>query len=197
MSKKKTPDDEKLDGQDFDLFGALAAIDRKDYSYFSRLTHEQQKKFVPFMMIKWMSAVKGQRDLQQYYLQSTELNANKYLFNENVSKHPELQWMMLCAASPGVGKQFHQFVPQIKEKITKLIEPVKISEMYDYFRKIYPKASNDDLYLLAETYVETHNKKRFIAEKFPDLKYDDIEVLAEMITDEDIKKYKEASGEST
>ena len=67
MAKEKLSADEKFEKIEFDLFDALAAIDRKDYSYYDRLTPEQQKKFVPFMMIHWISAIKGSSELQNYY----------------------------------------------------------------------------------------------------------------------------------
>jgi hypothetical protein len=57
-TKKTTPTDEKFVAQDFNLFDALAAMDKKDYDYYDRLTDEQQKKFVPYMMTHWMSAIK-------------------------------------------------------------------------------------------------------------------------------------------
>lgn len=59
MAKAKTPIDEKFEKIDFDLFEALAAIDRKDYGYYDRLTEEQQRKFSPYMMVRWMSSMKG------------------------------------------------------------------------------------------------------------------------------------------
>jgi hypothetical protein len=62
MAKEKVATDEKFDKQDFDLFEALSALDKKDYGYYDRLTTEQQKKFVPFMMLHWMSAIKGSSD---------------------------------------------------------------------------------------------------------------------------------------
>ena len=72
MAKEKLSADEKFEKIDFDLFEALTAIDKKDYSYYDRLTVEQQKKFIPFMMIHWISAVKANSDIQSYYLQSTD-----------------------------------------------------------------------------------------------------------------------------
>jgi hypothetical protein len=120
MAKEKVAVDEKLEQQDFDLFEAITAIDKKDYGYYDRLTPEQQKKFVPFMMLHWISAIKGNEGLSRYYVMSTNEYANKYLFNENVMKHPKLQWLMLCASSPGLGKQFHPWIPQIKEKVSLL-----------------------------------------------------------------------------
>jgi len=194
MAKEKLSVDEKFTGQDFDLFDALAAIDKKDYSYYDRLTPEQRKKFVPFMMLHWISAVRASADVQSYYLQSTEYHANKYLFNEAVQKHPKLQWLMLCAASPGLGKQFHQWIPHIRERVTRLLDSPKQKEIKEYFKKIYPKTNDGDLTLLSEVYVDSHKKKMYLAKKFPELKFDEIELLSDLTTDEDIKQYEEDWG---
>ena len=194
MAKEKVQADEKFENQDFDLFQALIAIDKKDYGYYDRLTAEQQKKFVPFMMVHWVSAVNGNKDVQSYYLQSTDYHANKYLFNENVQKHPKLQWLMLCSASPGVGKQFHQWIPHIKDKVSKLKEKPKTKDIKEYFKKIYPKVSDSDLTLLSEGYVDEHRKKMYLANKFPNLKFDEIETLSDLITDQDIEDYEKDWG---
>jgi hypothetical protein len=194
MAKANTPADEKFEKQDFDLFEALAALDKKDYGYYDRLTPEQQKKFVPFMMLHWMSAIKGGEGVSRYYVMSTSEYANKYMFNENVMKHPKLQWLMLCAASPGMGKQFHQWIPHIKERVSKLREPAKAKEVKEYFKKIYPKTSDSDLSLLTEAFVENHKRKMYLADRFPNLKYDEIELLSELVTDEDIRRYEEELG---
>lgn len=194
MAKEKLSQDEKFDKQDFDLFEALTAIDKKDYSYYDRLTPEQQKKFVPFMLIHWVSAIKGSSELQNYYLQSTDYHANKYLFNENVQKNPKLQWLMLCAASPGLGKQFHQWIPHIRERISKLKESPKAKEIKDYYKKVYPKASDSDLIDITEIFIDNHRKKMYIANRFPELKYDEIELLSGIITEDDIKNYEKELG---
>ena len=194
MAKEKLSADEKFDKVEFDLFEAIAAIDRKDYSYYDRLTPEQQKKFVPFMMLHWISAVKGQQNLQAYYLMNTDHCANKYMFNEAVQKHPKLQWLMLCAASPGLGKQFHQWIPHIRERVSKLKESPKTKEIKDYFKKVYPKASDSELNAASTAFIDNHKKKMYIASKFPEMKFDEIELLSEIITDQDIAKYEEDSG---
>lgn len=193
-TKKQTPKDEKFEKQDFDLFEALAALDKKDYSYIDRLTEEQQKKFVPFMMTHWMSAVKASGDVQGYYVMSVEYNANKHLFDEYVQKHPKLQWLMLCASSPGLGKQFHQWIPHLSSKITTLKESPKEKEMRDYYAKIYSKASEAHLYAIGEAFVTEHKKKVYLANVYPDLKQSDIEVLAQLVTDEDIRQYEKDRG---
>ena len=44
----------------------------------------------------------------------------------------------------------------------------------DYFTKIYPKASEANLYAISEAFVEEHKKKVYLAKRFPDLKLSDI-----------------------
>ena len=193
-TKKTTPTEEKFEGQDFNLFDALAAMDKKDYGYYDRLTEEQQKKFVPYMMTHWMSAIKGSGDIQGYYLRSVDYHANKHLFNEYVQKHPKLQWYMLCASSPGLGKQFHQWIPHLVSKVTSLKEPAKVKEIKDYYTKIYPKVDSDDIDEIAKAFVVEHKRKCYLAETFPNLKQSDIEVLSQLVTDEDIKQYEKDRG---
>ena len=187
----KTPVDEKFEKVDFDLFDA---IDKKDYGYYDKLTEEQQKKFVPYMMTHWMSAIKANAGLSSYYLMNTDHTANKHLFNEYVQKHPKLQWLMLCAASPGLGKQFHQWIPHLSGKIAQLKETPKEKDIRDYFTKIYPKTSDANLYAISEEFVITQKKKVYLANEFPNLKIEDIETLAAITTDKDIAQYEKDHG---
>ena len=193
MAKESLSKEEKFENIEFDLFEALAAIDRKDYTYYDRLTEEQKKKFVPFMLIHWVSAIKGSSELQSYYLQSTDYHANKYLFNESVQKNPKLQWLMLCASSPGIGKQFHQYIPHIRDKVATLREEAKNKEIIDYYKKIY-KTDTETLTELSNVYVINQKRKVYLAKKFPHLKIDDIELLNELISDKDIEQYERDSG---
>jgi hypothetical protein len=192
--KVKTPTDEKLEKQDFDLFDALNALDKKDYGYYSRLTPEQQKKFVPFMLIHWMSAVKGTGGIPEYYVRSVDHYANKYFLNETISQHPELQWLMLCSASPGLGKQFHQWIPHLSTKIGSLKEVPKEKEIREYFSKIYPKASEANLYSAAEGFVVEQKTKVYLAENFPAMKQTDIETLSKFVTQEDLDRHDKDLG---
>jgi len=196
MATKKpaTPKDEKLDSQDVDLFDVLNAIDRKDYDYYDRLKPEQQKKIVPFMLAKWVSAVKANGDVARYYVQSIEYNVNKYLFNEVIQDHPKLQWQMLCAASPGIGKQFHQWIPQIKERVTMLKDPAVTKDVKEYFKKIYTKASDEDINEISKSYVDEHKKKMYLASIYPAMKREDIDMLSEFVTDREIDEYEKARG---
>ena len=190
----KTPIDEKFEKQDFNLFDALLALDKKDYGYIDKLNAEQQKKFVPYMMTHWMSAVKGTGDIQGYYLRSVDYHANINLFNDNVQKHPKLQWLMLCAASPGLGKQFHQWIPNISPKVSKLQAAAKLKDIKEYYKKIYPRADSDDIDAVSEAFVVNQKRKLKLAELFPNMKLTDIETLNETITEEQLKQYERDLG---
>ena len=193
-TKKSVPADEKFDNIEFDLFEAITALDKKDYGYYDRLTVEQKKKFTPYMMTHWMSTIKGNSMVQSYYLQSTNLNANKHMLDGTISNHPNLQWLMLCASSPGMGKQFHQWIPHLSNKVSQLKEVPKEKDVSEYYAKIYPKASDTDRKALASVFVDSQKTKVYLAKKFPQLKIEDIETLSQIITDEDIRQYEKDNG---
>jgi hypothetical protein len=176
------------------LFGALEALDKKDYGYFSGLTEEQQRKFVPYMMVHWMSAVKAPGVLGGYYTMSTDTHANKHLFNELVQKHPELQWLMLCAASPGLGKQFHQWIPHLKIAVSNLKEAAKERDVVEYFQKIYRGAGESDIKQAASEWVSTQNHQHRLAEMYPDMKLQDVTTLAALVDGQEIDQYEQRSG---
>lgn len=194
MSKQKLSADEKFTDIDFPLFDALAALDKKDYEFFDRLTVEQQKGFTPFMLLHWLSAVTGVPDLQRYYLQNTDYAANKHIFHENIIKHNKLQWLMLCAVSPAMGKQYHKWIPHIKRNYTLLLEEAKAKEVQDYFSKVYPNTEKQLLSEISQEYTRMQKRKFKLAKLFPDLKVSDIETLNEIVTDEQITEYEKDCG---
>jgi hypothetical protein len=146
------------------------------------------------MMTHWMSAVKASGDVQGYYVMSTEYNANKHLFNEYVMKQPKLQWLMLCAASPGLGKQFHQWIPHLGSKVVELKEAAKAKDIKEYYSKIYTRADPEALTELSAVFVEEHKRKVYLAQQFPEMKITDIETLSTLITDDDIKEFEREKG---
>lgn len=192
---KTTPIDEKLEKQDFDLFEALAAIDRKDYGYFDSLSEEQKNKFSATIIMGFISSVKSKPEIEQFYILSTNEYANKHLYNEVVTKHPKLQWYMLCAAGLGQGKQYHVWIPQLKAKYFNLKEKLTVKEMQDYLKKVDKTLSDSEVKTIADMFVEAQNKKFYLGNKFPNLKLDDVETLSQLVTQDDIKKYDEEHGQ--
>lgn len=194
VTRKSVNQDEKPERQDFNLFDAISAIDRKDYGYWDTLTIEQQRKFIPYMLLQWMSSVRGSADLQRYYLNSFDHVANKYMFNEAIQRNSKLQWLMLCAASPGIGKQQHQWIPQLNKHVSKLEERCKLSDVKEYYAKIYSGAESTDIAELAGAFVKEQHGKVYLAKNNPTMKLEDIEVLSKLVTPAEIEQYEKDIG---
>jgi hypothetical protein len=193
-TKPKVSADEKFTDVDFPLFPAIEALDRKDYEYFDNLTEEQRKKFTAFMLTHWMSTVTSGSAVQRQYLARTNEHANKYILDSSLKDHDKLQWLMLCTISPGKGKQYHKYIPHIKESVTLLRTKATVKEISDYYKKVYPNVTDDLLAEVSEEYVKQQKQKYYLAEQFPDLKLSDIEVLNDLLTEEEIKQYEKDRG---
>ena len=88
----------------------LKAMDRKDRDFYDNLGPELQKKFSGYMGLRWGSSVKGGTDLESYYLASANINANHKFFSIP-KEHAKLQWLVLTTISPGMGSQYHEWIP--------------------------------------------------------------------------------------
>jgi hypothetical protein len=97
-----------------DIANEMKQFDRKNRSFYDELTDEERKKFSPFLMIRWGSSVEGSRDLQEFYLISTNERLNKDFFA--LSKHPKLQWLMATTVSPDMGTPRHNWI-SLKKKV--------------------------------------------------------------------------------
>jgi|TARA_R110001592_G_scaffold7757_13_gene43039 hypothetical protein len=120
------------------LKDVMAAIDKKDRGFYDRLTAEQKKAFSAWMMMRYCSSVQG-RDAANYIFMTNELV--NYQFME-VSKHPELQWLLLSAC--GVGKiQFHPYLkpPNSKKKKNKVTE---------FLYELNPHMKAEDIQILVD-----------------------------------------------
>jgi len=135
----------------------MAQFDRKTRDFYDSLTVDEKKKFSNFLMIRYGSSVQGSRDLQEFYLISTNERLNKQFFN--INKHPKLQWLCATTVSPGLGTQRHQWIAPKKK------EPGAGS-----FRKQ-------------------------LAELYPHLKDDELDLMAEINTKKDIDAYLKDSGQ--
>jgi hypothetical protein len=134
----------------------MSQFDRKNRQFYNELTDEERKKFSNYLMIRWGSAVQGSRDLQEFYLISTNERLNKHFFA--INRHAKLQWLCATTVSPGMGTHRHQWIaPKKKEANTTAI-------------------------------------KKQIAELFPQLKDDEIEVMATVNSKKEIDAYVKELG---
>jgi hypothetical protein len=128
---------------DLPLNTVLSALDQKDMKFWDRCTTEQQKKIAPFLLNRYMSLVKGNQELAAYYLMATNQRVNTNYFA--LSKHPKLVWQLLCTVSPGMGKQFHQWVGHKKKGASSK----GLSDIRKQLSVIYPNMKEDELDLMS------------------------------------------------
>ena len=134
----------------------MRQLDVKNREFYDELDADERKKFSTFLMIRWGSAVGGSRELQEYYVQSTNHYLNKHFFD--IAKHPKLQWLCATAASPGMGVMRHSWIA--------------------------PKKKEAGL----------SAKRRALVAMFPTYKDDEIDVMAELVTQKEIDAYNRAAG---
>lgn len=124
-----------------DIFKLLEAVDKRDINFYSNLTPEEKKGFAPIVAMRWLSAVKGRNEENEYYLHVTNDRVNKHMWNSDLSKHPELIYktMALC----GLGKKMgHEWIKGFsREKQSKFVEFLKV---------YYPTASKNELEYLIQ-----------------------------------------------
>ena len=119
----------------------MAVFDRKDRTFYDSLTVDERKKFSNFLMIRYGSSVQGGRDLQEFYLISTNERLNKHFFT--INRHPKLQWLCATTVSPGMGTQRHTWIAPKKRGPGAGSIKKQLSELF-------PHLKDDELEVLAE-----------------------------------------------
>ena len=119
----------------------MAQFDKKNRDFYSELTDEERKKFSNYLMIRWGSSVQGSRDLQEFYVISSNERLNKHFFS--INQHPKLQWLCATTVSPDLGTQRHQWIAPKKSGGT------SNSAVRKRLAEMFPSYSHDELDLLA------------------------------------------------
>jgi hypothetical protein len=118
----------------------MTQFDRKNRDFYDSLDTDERKKFSNYLMIRWGSSVQGSRELQEFYVISTNERLNKHFFT--VNKHPKLQWLMATSVSPGMGSLKHQWISPKKKEAGS-------NEVKKTLMKLYPNMKMSDIELLA------------------------------------------------
>lgn len=103
MAKKPADPDTSIT-----LDNVLPAVDRKDTGWWETLKPGQQAKFPAWLYMRYSSSVQGPAAMSCYYLMAVNERVNKRF--STLKKHPKLQYLLMTAASPGMGKQYHPYV---------------------------------------------------------------------------------------
>jgi len=132
----------------------MAQFDRKNRDFYNELTDEERKKFSNYLMIRWGSAVRGSRELQEFYVIATNERLNRHFFA--VNRHPRLQWLMATTVSPGLGAQDHVWIaPKKKETGSNEVKKILLD--------LYPAMKISDIETLAGL-VDRKELKEYLRE---------------------------------
>jgi hypothetical protein len=118
----------------------MVQFDRKNRGFYDDLTDEERKKFSNYLMIRWGSAVRGGRELQEFYVIATNERLNRHFFA--VNRHPKLQWLMATTVSPGLGAHDHAWIAPKKKDVGD-------NEIKKTLAGLYPSMKSSDIEVLA------------------------------------------------
>lgn len=109
----------------FPILEKLAALDMKAIGAWEEMSDEEKKSATNDMWIlnRWMSAVGTKMDWKTKSVKDTKETADAVIFtnevfNKNwasVSKHPELQWKLLCTIFEKAEVRNHNWIPLSKK----------------------------------------------------------------------------------
>ena len=118
----------------------MAMLDTKNREFYDNLTPEEQKKFSPYLMIRWAASVSGSPELQAYYLMSVNERLNKQFFDISTTEHKKFQWLLATTVSPDMGRQKYTWLGAKKKENNNKAEK--------FLRSLYPHLKDDDIELL-------------------------------------------------
>jgi len=124
-----------------DLKSVLQAIDRKDFSFYSRLSDEDKKGYSPRVLMRFMSSVTDQNKNSIFSILFVNDIVNVGFWQ--LSKFPDLQHLLLCLAGLG-GKQYRPWLPTKNDKKTNKID--------SFIMENNPGINSDELNIIKNTY---------------------------------------------
>jgi hypothetical protein len=120
----------------------LAAIDMGARDVWDELSEEERKQVNFWLLNRYVSSVKGNREAQELAVFKTNEYYNKN-WNSLGTRHPKLQWQLLCMAGSTGKIEYHQWIG-FKPKGKTNSAAIKV------LSEIYPNMKEDEVELLAE-----------------------------------------------
>ena len=108
-----------------DIFRVLEAINDKDIAFIDKLTEEEAKAFVPFVVQRWLS---GTSSAKQVYFINELLNP----FVFSLQGHKKLLWSLMMVCSPGKQQRYSWAALPSKKNTSKPTAAKVLQEYYGY-----------------------------------------------------------------
>lgn len=140
-----------------DLFKeVLPALDMRNKDYYAKLSADEKKEIAPYVLMRFMSNAKDTRVADHHLIMVNEIVNRDF---SSMSKHPELQWKLLCLC--GIGKkQFHPWIAPSKKQAR--------SKLQTALHKLKPHYKLDELELLEELMTEDEKVELFRSAGYED-----------------------------
>lgn len=117
-----------------DLTRVLSNIDIGNLKFYETLSTEEQKSYIPLVLMRYMSSLTDQNPNSIYAVLATNDLVNLGFWQ--LTKHPELQHMLLCLAGVG-SKQYHSWISVKNSKNN--------NKLYDWVIQNYPHFNHDEV----------------------------------------------------
>lgn len=119
----------------------LSWIDNNYKNIWDELEDEHKKQISFWLLNRYVSSISGNREKQELAVFKTNEYYNK---NWNVlgTKHPKLQWQLLCQAGNTGKNEFHPWIGLKQKKDTN-------NKAVKFLQEIYPNMKLDEVELLA------------------------------------------------
>lgn len=110
-----------------DIFDVIKNVDAKNVNFYSELSDEEKKAFVPFLVSRWLSGTSNAR--QVYFLNEI---VNPFLFVSHIQRdHKELLWKLFTIT--GTGKPYKRsWIKLPKKDIAKPVSTKLVAQRYNY-----------------------------------------------------------------
>ena len=118
----------------------LAAIDMGALEVWDELSDEERKQVSFFLLNRYVSSVKSNRDSQELAVFKTNEYYNKHFYT--LQKHKKLLWHLLCLSGNTKNIMYHEWIGY-KKKTGDNSKSVK------YLMKMFPNMKTDEVELLA------------------------------------------------
>jgi hypothetical protein len=141
--------------QEFPVKDILACIDSNAKSVWNELTDEQKKCVNFWLLNRYASSVAGSRDTQELAVVMTNEIYNKN-WNELGTRHPKLQWQLLCSTHNANNDIRRHVWIGFKKKQGN-------NNSLKLLQQIYPNMKQDEVELLAR--ISTKKELKELAEE--------------------------------
>jgi len=142
-----------------DLKAMLNAVDRRDKQWYNKLSDDDKKLFAPFIAMRYVSNVKGDKFFQEHYLEMTNELVNKHHWTLS-KNHKALLWKLM-AMTGAYENFFHQYLAAPKKQAKNKFE--------QYLLDTNPNMKVDDATTLSSV-MSKSEQKDYMEEHDPNAK---------------------------